>query len=415
MCGLVGIAGDLTKAHRGIFSDLLVMDSLRGPHSTGVMAVRPNGEVNIFKKAVLPHDLFDMGGYAKTVGFTPLILMGHNRYATMGAVNSTNAHPFEHGDIVGAHNGTLRAQYRLPDHQDFEVDSDNLIYAIDKLGTEEALKLADGAFALSLYNKVTNSIQLVRNSERPLSYAWSKDGKVVVWASEQWMIEGACGRGGMEIGDIYSLDTLTLHTFQMPEKIAAKFQPVKVKKVKEFTPPKQQYRVPHTSTHKRVARTSTGIAIGDTVRYYAIGLSNGTKFSGYVDGQTVASPFTEVHTYGSEAAKDEMLAWDGECEGRVVSVVPAFNHMDTGGRTRKGCEYVVIDPQSVTLVPDEDTQVYTEEYTEKEFNKRTKHGCSVCSTNLIFGEGKTVWMDAYPFCEGCWDADYSNVKQIGEW
>ena len=40
MCGIVAVVGGIFKKEVATFHDLLVVDSLRGPHSTGVYVVR---------------------------------------------------------------------------------------------------------------------------------------------------------------------------------------------------------------------------------------------------------------------------------------------------------------------------------------------------------------------------------------
>ncbi|MSE24831.1 hypothetical protein GKC32_10305, partial [Lactobacillus curvatus] len=72
------------------------------------------------------------------------VLMGHNRWATKGKINERNAHPFEHDHIIGAHNGTLRNQHLLPNHLDFEVDSDNIFHAMSTIGVDATIAKTSG-------------------------------------------------------------------------------------------------------------------------------------------------------------------------------------------------------------------------------------------------------------------------------
>ena len=72
--------------------DLLVVDSLRGPNSTGVYVVRGD-EDHLVKKALLPHELMHFPQFKQAFDKLPDVCIGHNRWATVGDVNARNAHP----------------------------------------------------------------------------------------------------------------------------------------------------------------------------------------------------------------------------------------------------------------------------------------------------------------------------------
>src|SRR5690606_8536689 len=108
MCGLVGVAGNITSVSDKIFRTLLILDTVRGEHSTGVAAVRRNTEeVYLAKQLGNPFELFNDKRYDTAINSINKVIIGHNRFATRGAVNKANAHPFENDLVVGAHNGTL--------------------------------------------------------------------------------------------------------------------------------------------------------------------------------------------------------------------------------------------------------------------------------------------------------------------
>ena len=69
MCGLVGIAGDLSYKDEKFMKRLLVLDYFRGTDSTGLAAIRKGGEAVISKAAVNPLDLFDMSSFEKALNF----------------------------------------------------------------------------------------------------------------------------------------------------------------------------------------------------------------------------------------------------------------------------------------------------------------------------------------------------------
>lgn len=189
MCGLVGVAGNIGQKEEAVFKRLLEIDTIRGPHSTGILAVSSTGNTEVFKKVGTPWDLYQYKQFDELMRSKLNVLMGHNRYATKGKINSINAHPFEHGHITGAHNGTLRNQSLLLDYKEFDVDSDNIFYSISCVGVDETVKKLAGAFALTWYNEEENTMNFIRNDERPLFLAESEDKRTVFWASELWMLE----------------------------------------------------------------------------------------------------------------------------------------------------------------------------------------------------------------------------------
>ncbi|MGL5580207.1 MAG: class II glutamine amidotransferase, partial [Cetobacterium sp.] len=157
----------------GIFEQFLQCDTYRGEHSTGVASLfKPYGKEANFRVAKAAVDGFDfvktelweavtrmrtqsaVGGTSAYAVF-PKVMFGHNRWATMGAVNAVNAHPFEVEHIILAHNGTLATGWRsnLEDGHKFEVDSHCVAHNVAKIGIAETLQRIRGAFTLIWFNK----------------------------------------------------------------------------------------------------------------------------------------------------------------------------------------------------------------------------------------------------------------------
>lgn len=206
MCGIVLAGGNLIARDVELFGRLLYADIVRGEHSTGVYAgFRPYGHDPVLKirKAAVPADIFlrrkELWGEvrehavaSKTVANTfttayPKFMVGHNRYATQGAINDENAHPFNHGKITLVHNGTLTDQSLLPDHKRFAVDSENVAWSIDKIGIDETIQKLNGAFTLVWHNSEDNTLNIIRNDERPFHLVETNGGD---WfgASEEDML-----------------------------------------------------------------------------------------------------------------------------------------------------------------------------------------------------------------------------------
>lgn len=153
-----------------------------------------------------PFVLLDVKGTRDIFRRCNRVLIGHNRWATSGSINRKNAHPFDLDEIVGVHNGTLTNKYALKDHQQYDVDSEALFDNIERFGLKETISQVRGAWALCWYNKVDQSLNFLRNSERPLFYAYSENKKTIVWASEAWMITNICRREDYKISEIFTFN-----------------------------------------------------------------------------------------------------------------------------------------------------------------------------------------------------------------
>ena len=137
-----------------------------------------------------PEVLMDMRAFDSRVMFGfPKVLAGHCRAKTVGDNTRSNAHPYDFETVIGMHNGTLRNQYRTPFHDHTKTDSHCLYANIDESGLETAMTNVDpaGAWALVFWDKTDNTLNFLRNKERPLWFAWTKDKRAMVWASEPGM------------------------------------------------------------------------------------------------------------------------------------------------------------------------------------------------------------------------------------
>ncbi len=223
MCGLVGVAGKSTGAIDKMFRTLLILDTVRGEHSTGVLLVDAHGDTSIHKAVGSPYELFDSRKYHADLIFANNVMMGHNRYATKGIINKRNAHPFEHDHIIGAHNGTLTTQHLLDDHKEYAVDSDNVFHHMSLNGLEDTVSKLGGAFALSWYDSIEGTINFIRNDVRPLYFCYGEDFKSVMWASEQWMLLVAADKAGVKIGAIEEVPVFTHHSLVIPNMATSKY------------------------------------------------------------------------------------------------------------------------------------------------------------------------------------------------
>ncbi len=195
MCGIVGIAGKLEFRDEKLMKSLLVNDYIRGPDSTGFASISKQDEIKLSKIPSHPFDLFDMGSFKSALSaHNSKMFLGHNRAATRGKVCHGNAHPFEIDGIVGVHNGSLDYQ-EWRDLEDaagekFGTDSAAIIACIARIGVKDTLKLMRGAWSLVWMDVKDNSINFLRNVERPMFLAWSKNFDRLYFSSS-WQIMSA--------------------------------------------------------------------------------------------------------------------------------------------------------------------------------------------------------------------------------
>lgn len=241
MCGLVGVVtGKHMVKYEKYLKQALIVDVVRGVHSTGVASCG-QGSFAYAKKAINSLDFVDMKCFADLLRTASVnksgALLGHNRAATVGKVNNVNAHPFEAGNIVGMHNGTLRKYTKLEDNS-FVTDSECLINHIQQHGIKDALCKIEGAYALVWYDADADKVYMVRNNDRPLWLGRVKDEDTILYASEPGMLNWIAQRTDHKLDKVWQPEENQLVTFDLSknEKVA---QPTvrKLKIVSEYPAP----------------------------------------------------------------------------------------------------------------------------------------------------------------------------------
>ena len=193
MCGISGMIAKkpsgFNKNQEDIFEEMLYTGGVRGMDSTGCFSILKKNQVKLVKQAANPGIFLHTKSYnewKKSIVSKAMIVVGHNRKATNGIVNSKNAHPFANKKIVLVHNGYISNAKHLDN--EIEVDSESIITALDSSETPiDAIQKLCGAYVVVWYNHDTKKLYLTRNKERPLYICENKD--FVFFASEKEMLD----------------------------------------------------------------------------------------------------------------------------------------------------------------------------------------------------------------------------------
>jgi len=398
MCGHFGAynsKGLLPYTTTHVLWNMLMVGVVRGMDGTGFAAVDKNGaNLRAMKVAGGPWNLF--GGavwkeFKESVDRNASMLIGHHRAATKGSVTSANAHPFHHGHITMAHNGTLTNT--IP--YQFDVDSDWLASQIAKSGID-AFKDVHGAYACVWWDSSNKTLNFFVNKERPLSIV--KYDNVFYWASELDMLKWTLGRQFKGYDDsklcVYELDFDT-HYF-----IALNDQDL-MKGVKVDKNPKQSYQyIPthtkggssYTPTHKhslalfpknkQKKRKSNNVKNEDDGFAVFVLLEEEVK-SNY---RYLYSGITDRHELMFVETSYKVHNWEGETWEGVIKT-PHIRQRKEGGTY---VEYEV-DPAGFWALVEEDVEIiYNNQraladgtYIEKHLlNSLIQDGCAACGEEL---------------------------------
>lgn len=187
MCGIFGFTGRSSWKTSVLLQALCIADEVRGTHSTGLVIQMAGNSFHMSKKALRGKSYVARGYCSFLFNNKYGIALGHNRFATTGAVNDRNAHPFAirmgtkkwnfgvHNGIVG-NKEIIARDYGVRNH---EVDSAVALAAIGKLQScgcsvadaiEEVTNFISPAadFAFAYLNSEEKAVYLWRSSERPL-------------------------------------------------------------------------------------------------------------------------------------------------------------------------------------------------------------------------------------------------------
>lgn len=257
MCGQSGAAGSLYVGEKKAAENLMILNTIRGPHSTGLAVIpriynhNKHEEPTVIKELGTPYGDGDGGlgilghkKYKDAMNKSAVCVMTHNRWATRGDISRKNCHPFFfEKDLVGTHNGTLEFSYKnkLIGADRFDTDSECLYNTIAIKGPKNTLEKIDGAYALAWYDLKKNTINLARNDDRPLYWCLNHDNQALFWSSTAYMLYSALEEAKVSRGEnkVHLLTSNTIFSWKIPLINKAFDEPERIK----ITPPTFVQRV----------------------------------------------------------------------------------------------------------------------------------------------------------------------------
>lgn len=205
---------------------MLIADMFRGWDSTGVFGVNKYGNVDLYKDqgaATLFLGRPGINKFLDKIASDYHIVVGHNRKATMGAVNAENAHPFIEGNTCLVHNGTLQNHRKLADRV---VDSNAVAAHIEEHGYKSMFKQVEGAYAFIWYNADNKTLYFARNAERPVFLVETDDA--IYLASEGKMLDWILDRNDLTKYSVQNVPTDKVFKFDLETRaLTAETKPKK--------------------------------------------------------------------------------------------------------------------------------------------------------------------------------------------
>lgn len=228
MCGIFGFAKredwqsetQMTRINDTL-TYLAYNSVVRGQDSTGI-SIFSGDESATYKTLKASDELVcskEWDNIVDTITPKTTVAMGHVRLATQGEITTRNAHPFQIGSVVGAHNGIIMNHEEVCEkiNKSVEVDSEVIFGLINrKESIQEALDLIYGDYAISWVKDNPHTINLLHEKGRPLYTAYWKKARCLFWASTFQILSESLREAGLQI-KVSHLPIDVVHSFDTRE------------------------------------------------------------------------------------------------------------------------------------------------------------------------------------------------------
>ena len=215
MCGIIGYNGkDL--ADPTILSILFLENDTRGGHSTGYHD----------NKQFVKVQGTSQGLYQELQEVRTRKLIGHTRYATHGAKNEQNTHPFKSGKWIGCHNGVLSNYKEVGNKYNIaetEVDSQMIFELLNKTGN------------MRMLSKFSGKLATLFQCGDGFFYAYRRENPLFVGRDEKGNAYFSSLKTPLEycnLSEIYGLEQNFIYKFKdgaVVDKIKVKHKPIPTK------------------------------------------------------------------------------------------------------------------------------------------------------------------------------------------
>lgn len=422
MCGLAGMYTlKYTARDQAVFRNLLLINTLRGTDSTGIARVTRGGKPHIIRDAVRASRFLRKPAVAEFIDpkVDPLVLIGHTRAATKGSITVKNAHPFAFENVIGAMNGTFFGTF--DNSEKFETDTEAIYYNIDRAiangegiakGIERSMVWTP-KFALSFVNRKNNTLNFVRNKERPLSFAYIDGRQTLVWSSDHEHLEYVLGElmkvpyTGWKPTDksktftLSEHDMLTIDIGQPPTKPRLSHLVIEPKKVYNVGGKNNHYRSMLQDWEDYDAPFDGGTSSGASDKFL-IRCADGQYRTQEAEARRLGNTFRTPNTgtsSGSNAAKATQSVNSSKYDGRDLSTLAWLKEArDTEEHRRQLANAAIKRQRTFPATPQ----------SPQEMKYRLKQGCVCCNKTVQYTDTTNLprvkWIDRKHYaCGDCYE------------